>query len=292
MATCFTMLIVDTVIYTALMLYLDAVFPSEWGTRAHPLFCFIEPYQWYQRRNQPQRECDLDGRDPNGVFEDQQRDEQPSVRLMGLRKEFEVEGKPFVAVRDMAFDMYEGEVTVLLGHNGAGKTTCMNVMTGMLSADGGDCTIYGHSVTHDLDKVRREISLCPQHNILFQDMTCQEHLEFFAALKGQDAAQRKASAQEMLAAVDLADKADVFADNLSGGQKRKLSVAIAFVGGNRMVFLDEPTAGMDVAARRHTWDLIKKMSAKHTIVLTTHYMDEADLLGSQIAIMSAGISKS
>jgi ABC-type multidrug transport system ATPase subunit len=289
LAFCWMMLVIDTVLYTLLMLYLDAVFPSEWGTRAHPLFCFIEPVRWWQRRNAgASSESLADGRDANGVFEGTDRSDQPSIRLTGLRKEFEVEGKPFVAVKDMTFDMYEGEVTVLLGHNGAGKTTCMNVMTGMLAADGGDCTIYGHSVTHDLAAVRREISLCPQHNILFEDMTCSEHLEFFAALKGQNAAERRASALAMLEAVDLLDKADVFAENLSGGMKRKLSVAMAFVGGNKMVFLDEPTAGMDVAARRHTWDLIKKMSADHTILLTTHYMDEADLLGSSIAIMSAG----
>jgi ABC-type multidrug transport system ATPase subunit len=288
MLTCFVMLLLDTFLYTLLMLYLDAVLPSEWGTRAHPLFCIIEPYRMWKRRSSAKSEEEADGRDVNGVYETLDRSDMPAVRLMGLRKEFDVDGKTFVAVKDLTVDMYEGEVTVLLGHNGAGKTTAMNVMTGMLAADGGDCTIYGHSVTTDLAAVRREVSLCPQHNILFNDMTCAEHLEFYAALKGQNAEQRRASAMEMLTAVDLADKADVFADNLSGGMKRKLSVAIAFVGGNRMVFLDEPTAGMDVAARRHTWDLIKKMSSKHTILLTTHYMDEADLLGNSIAIMSGG----
>ncbi|CUM57953.1 ABC transporter, putative [Bodo saltans] len=184
--------------------------------------------------------------------------------------------------------MEEGQISVLLGHNGAGKSTIMNMLTGMLAADAGDCYIYGHSIRNELRAVRQEIGYCPQHNVLWPELTCEEHLNFFASIKGLDGEARDTAITTMLRAVDLEEKRHYRSSALSGGQKRKLCVAMAFVGGCRLVFLDEPTAGMDVGARRHTWELLQKMSSDHTILLTTHFMDEADLLGHKIAIMSNG----
>ncbi|RNF00259.1 ABC1 transporter, partial [Trypanosoma conorhini] len=129
---------------------------------------------------------------------------------------------------------------------------------------------------------------CPQHNILWPELTCREHLEFFAQIKGLKGAELEEAVQRMLNETDLQEKVDFPASRLSGGQKRKLSVAVAFVGRSRLVFLDEPTAGMDVGARRYTWELLKRMSSSHTVLLTTHYMDEADLLGHRIGILSNG----
>ncbi|KEG07341.1 putative ABC transporter [Trypanosoma grayi] len=172
--------------------------------------------------------------------------------------------------------------------NGAGKTTLMNMMTGMMKPKGGDCYIYGHSIRNSLGAARQEIGFCPQHNILWPDLTCHEHLTYFSSIKGLSGDAQKEAIEQMLEGVDLQDKRDYASSALSGGQKRKLSVAIAFVGGSRLIFLDEPTAGMDVGARRHTWDLLRRMSADRTILLSTHFMDEADLLGDRIAIMSKG----
>ncbi|KAG5487934.1 hypothetical protein LSCM1_08249 [Leishmania martiniquensis] len=230
-----------------------------------------------------------DARDPNGVHEAETfAPEQLSVRVVGLRKFFRRGGRRFAAVRNFCWQIPNAGISVLLGHNGAGKSTVMNMMTGMLYPDGGDCYIDGHSVRFDLARARQEIGYCPQHNILWPELSCREHLEFFARLKGMRGAALEDAVVHTLKEVDLLPKQNDPSRALSGGMKRKLSVAIAFVGGSSLVLLDEPTAGMDVAARRHTWGLLLRMSRSHSVLLTTHFMDEADLLGDRVAIMSRG----
>lgn len=211
------------------------------------------------------------------------------VRIDHLSKYFVRNGKRFAAVKDVSWSTYRGEIAVLLGPNGAGKSTTINMVTGMLASDGGDCFIEGHSVTDETAAARHEIGYCPQHNILWPDLTCREHLEFYGKIKGLRGADLEDAVVDILRAVDLEEKIDTIPTLMSGGQKRKLSVAIAFVGRNRVVLLDEPTAGMDPAARRHTWSLLRVMAEQRTIVLTTHYMDEADLLGGNVAIVSDGV---
>ncbi|CAG9567181.1 putative ATP-binding cassette subfamily A,member 1 [Leishmania major strain Friedlin] len=234
--------------------------------------------------------CDgEDARDPNGVYEAETfTPEQLSVRIIGLRKCFEHGGRRFVAVRNFCWQLPNAGISVLLGHNGAGKSTLINMMTGMLYPDGGDCYIGGHSIRSDLARARHQIGFCPQHNILWPELTCREHLEFFARLKGLRGAALEDAVMYTLKEVDLVARQSDTTRVLSGGMKRKLSVAIAFVGGSSLVFLDEPTAGMDVAARRHTWRLLLRMSRSRSVLLTTHFMDEADLLGDRVAIMSRG----
>nr|CAJ2466288.1 unnamed protein product [Leishmania braziliensis] len=230
-----------------------------------------------------------DGCDPDGVYEMEAfAPEQLSVRIVGLRKYFQRGGRRFVAVRNFCWQLPNVGVSVLLGHNGAGKSTVMNMMTGMLYPDGGDCYIGDHSVRFDLARARHEIGLCPQHNILWPELTCREHLEFFARLKGLRGAALEKAVVDTLTEVDLLTRQNDLSSALSGGMRRKLSVAIAFVGGSSLVFLDEPTAGMDVVARRHTWELLLRMSRSRSVLLITHFMDEADLLGDRVAIMSRG----
>ncbi|GET85463.1 abc transporter, putative [Leishmania tarentolae] len=230
-----------------------------------------------------------DGRDPNGVYEVENfTPEQLSVRVLGLRKVFNRGGHRFVAVRGFFWQLPTSGISVLLGHNGAGKSTVINMMTGMLYPDSGDCYIGDSSIRFDLARARHQIGFCPQHNILWPELTCREHLEFFARLKGLRGAVLEDAVMHTLKEVDLVKKQNDPAGFLSGGMKRKLSVAIAFVGGSSLVFLDEPTAGMDVAARRHTWRLLLRMSRNRSVLLTTHFMDEADLLGDRVAIMSRG----
>ncbi|CBZ24573.1 putative ATP-binding cassette protein subfamily A, member 2, partial [Leishmania mexicana MHOM/GT/2001/U1103] len=288
MLTVMIILFVDFLIYLALMLYLDAVMPKQWGTRKHPLF-FIEPVRWCCGSRARALDGGADGRAEDGVFEEiAEGGADYAVCINGLRKEYSRGGKTFVAVNNLYWGMHEGEISVLLGHNGAGKTTLLNMMTGMVEPDAGDCYVYGYSVRNELERVRQQIGYCPQHNILWPNMTCYEHLWYYAALKGLRGAAQEEAISRMLAGVGLQDKRDYCSKMLSGGQKRKLSVAVAFVGGSRLVFLDEPTAGMDVGARRHTWTLLRAMAKYHTILLTTHFMDEADLLGDSVAIMSQG----
>ncbi|GET86725.1 abc transporter, putative [Leishmania tarentolae] len=277
----------DFVLYYVLMLYLDAVLPKDWGTPKHPLFFIIDPVRWCTGSSTRVLEGGADGRAENGVFEDVANND-ATVQIVALRKQYSRGGKTFVAVNNLYWSMNGKEISVLLGHNGAGKTTTMNMITGMTMPDGGDCYINGYSIRNDLDRVRQQIGYCPQHNILWDELTCREHLEYYGKIKGLCGSLLEDVVRIILKEVDLLNKIDYPSSALSGGQKRKLSVAIAFVGRSPLVFLDEPTAGMDAAARRYTWELLRRMSEAHTIMLTTHFMDEADLLGHKIGIMSRG----
>lgn len=282
-------LAINFFLYLIIMVYLDRVLPKDWGTAEHPLFCILRPIRWCcGKKGKEDEDAVEDGRAADGVFEPVEDEASAAVRICGLRKKFKRGGKSFLAVNNLHWSLREGDISVLLGHNGAGKSTTMNLMTGMMEPDGGDCIIYGKSIRSDVRGARQEIGLCPQHNILWPNLTVREHLQYYGAIKGLVGDAGEAAVQRMMAAVDLRDKENCMSSALSGGQKRKLSVAVAFVGGSRLIFLDEPTAGMDVGARRHTWELLKEMAKHHTILLSTHFMDEADLLGNTVGIMSQG----
>eukprot|EP01137_Pigoraptor_chileana_P031716 Opistho-2@19977 len=168
-------------------------------------------------------------------------------------------------------------------------STTIALLTGLFTPTSGDAIVHGSRITQDMDAVRASLGLCPQTNVLFEALTVEEHLTFFCRLKGvthKDAVAAEVDA--MVADLNLAEKRRSRAHTLSGGMKRKLCVGIALIGGSKFVLLDEPTAGMDPQARRDTWDLIIKNRHGRTIVLTTHHMDEADVLGDRIAIMAGG----
>ena len=236
------------------------------------------------------------------------------MSIRGLSKTFggsPVDGSGgFVAVDELSFDMHEGQIFSLLGHNGAGKTTTINMLTGLFPPDSGSgggrgggsarvrnsagsnykTTIYGSDIVADMPGARRKLGVCPQHDVLFDRLTAREHVAFFALLKGgaPSWAAANAEADDLLAHFHLQERAQHCGSELSGGMKRKLSTAVALCGGSKFVVLDEPTAGMDPLARRELWDLLKAMRAGRTMLLTTHYMDEADVLGDRIGIMSRG----
>ncbi|CAD2222738.1 ABC-2 family transporter protein/ABC transporter, putative [Angomonas deanei] len=278
----------DFVVYYLLMLYFDAVLPKDWGTRKHPLFFIIEPFKKCQNGDKGYApNYGEDGRAEDGVFEEYD-EEGLAVNIVGLRKEYKRSGKKFCALNNFYWGLKPNEISILLGHNGAGKSTCLNLITGMTTPDEGDCFIFGYSIIEQMGDIRKRIGYCPQHNILWPELTCREHLEYFGRIKGLRGGELEDAVTIVMDEVDLIEKMDQQSKSLSGGQMRKLSVAIAFVGRSPLVFLDEPTAGMDVGARRHTWELLRRMSDNHTIMLTTHYMDEADLLGDQIGILSRG----
>ena len=209
------------------------------------------------------------------------------VSLRGLRKEFDTPDGIKVAVDSIDLDMMEGQIFVLLGHNGAGKTTTLSMLSGMTPATAGHATVFGRGL-ENLSAIRGDLGVCPQHDVLWPELTVNEHLYLFAALKGVPAANVAAEAARSLELVGLTEKALVRVAALSGGQKRKLSVCLAFLGGSKVVFLDEPTSGMDPYSRRSTWNILRNAREGRVIVLTTHFMDEADILGDRIAIMSEG----
>ncbi|ODN03994.1 ATP-binding cassette sub-family A member 3 [Orchesella cincta] len=204
--------------------------------------------------------------------------------LMNLTKQY---GKK-TAVNGVSLNMYHGQITALVGHNGAGKTTTLSILTGLFPPTSGSATVNGFDITDELDSVRENLGLCPQHNMLFDDLTVLEHLQFFGRLKGLTSFEAHYEAVSLIKKLQLKSKKHVAACNLSGGQKRKLSLGIALVGGSKVVILDEPTSGMDPEARRVIWDLLLAMRGERTLVLTTHFMEEADILGDRIAVMARG----
>lgn len=211
------------------------------------------------------------------------------LQIRGLRKVFKLEdGDENVAVEGLDLSMYCGQITALLGHNGAGKTTTISMLTGLITPTSGDATLYGRSIKHDFNELRRIIGICPQHDVLFNDLTVEEHLFLFGTMKNVHPKQLQDDVNKIIEDVGLTETRHEKSKNLSGGQKRKLSVAIAFIGDSKLVFLDEPTSGMDPYSRRFTWNLLQKSREDRVIVLTTHFMDEADILGDRIAIVADG----
>ena len=158
----------------------------------------------------------------------------------------------------------------------------------MLSASQGKASIYGYDILTEMGEIRKIMGICPQHNILFPKLTVKEHLHIFADFKGMSRKEINDEIEVLLKDLNLKNKENVMSMNLSGGYKRKLSLGIALVGGSKVVFLDEPSSGMDVTARREMWDMLKKYKNDRIIILTTHYMEEADNLGDRIGIMSHG----
>jgi ATP-binding cassette, subfamily A (ABC1), member 3 len=176
----------------------------------------------------------------------------------------------------------------LLGHNGAGKTTTMSMLTGMIPPSSGTALISGKDIRNDIDKVRGSLGLCPQHNILFDELTVREHIQFYSRLKGMKKHDTESEVQKYVTLLELENKIDMESKTLSGGMQRKLSVGVALCAGSKVVLCDEPTSGIDPAARRALWDLLLKEKKGRTILLSTHFMDEADILGDRIAIMAEG----
>lgn len=176
------------------------------------------------------------------------------------------------AVNGISMDIYSGEVFCLLGHNGAGKTTTISMLTGLLEITSGDAFILGNSVQGGMKTIRKSLGVCPQHDVLFKRLTVREHMELYCRLKGVPKRLIQEEVDRTMHSIGMMEKQHEFPPNLSGGQKRKVSLGIALIGGSKIVFLDEPTSGMDPQSRRVTWDLIAKEKRNRCIILTTHFM--------------------
>ena len=207
------------------------------------------------------------------------------LKIINLCKTYD---NGFKAVDNLNLTMYSGQIFALLGHNGAGKTTTISVLTGLFHATSGNAKAFGIDLLNDQDEARKIMGVCPQHNVLFENLTPAEHFDIFCDFKGVPNDKRNESIQKCLESVDLVEQQNLLAKNLSGGQKRKVNVGIAMLGDSKIVLLDEPTSGMDPTARRRLWDLLKDNKQDKIIILTTHYMEEADILGDRIAIMAHG----
>ena len=203
------------------------------------------------------------------------------IRVTNLRKTY---GETR-AVDGVSFEVASGTIFGLLGPNGAGKTTTVEVLEGLREPDGGDVQILGVDVVHQPDEVKARIGVSLQTAALYPKLTVTEVLDLFGSFyPGQGR-----SADELIALMDLGEKRSTRTQDLSGGQRQRLSVALALVNDPELVFLDEPTTGMDPAARRALWDVVLGLrSAGRTVLLTTHYLEEAEVLCDRVAIMDHG----
>ncbi|KAL4432497.1 hypothetical protein ABPG74_013351 [Tetrahymena malaccensis] len=284
---------ISFVVYFVLFLYLDQVISNEFGQRKHWLF-FIGCKLRNQNSKKQQTRVSADqGQEFNlnetvDISLQNQEGQKKTIKIENLSKEFKTEGVLKRAVDQINLQMYSGQVFSFLGHNGAGKSTTISMLTGMIPPTSGTAYIKGLDITKDMDKIRTILGVCPQHDILFDSLSVKEHLYLFAVLKGIPFREISVAVQKIIKDVDLEEKTNSLSSSLSGGQKRKLSVAIAFIGESQVVLLDEPTSGMDVQARRHIWEMVKNYKQQKIIILTTHFMDEADYLGDRIGIISDG----
>ncbi|KAK7870569.1 hypothetical protein R5R35_009078 [Gryllus longicercus] len=278
------MLLLDSLLYLVVTLYVEAVFPGSYGV-PKPWYFPLQKSYWCGTKPRPADYAVTPPKVDEANFEKEPAKAIAGVQIRNMRKVF---NKNKVAVDNLTLNMYEGQITVLLGHNGAGKTTTMSMLTGMYTPTSGSALVNGYDVVTDIDAARDSLGLCPQHNVLFDELTVREHLYFFGKLKGLTGKELEDEIQKYVRLLQLEPKEHAQSRTLSGGMKRKLAAGVALCGKSKVVMFDEPTSGMDPAARRALWDLLREEKAGRTLLLTTHFMDEADLLGDRIAIMAGG----
>uniref|UniRef100_A0A4W6EYE2 ATP binding cassette subfamily A member 12 n=1 Tax=Lates calcarifer TaxID=8187 RepID=A0A4W6EYE2_LATCA len=288
---CWLMLI-DSVLYFIIGVYIRMVFPGKYGIPAPWYFpfkasfwadlcCCIKPkskvgkglfFANVMQKNQPAGEdfSEL----PVGVA------------LHGLSKMY----GDRIAIENLNVSFYEGHVTSLLGHNGAGKTTTMSLLTGLFAPSSGAIEVYGRDMQTNIDDVRKELGVCMQYDVLFDHMTTKEHLLLYGQIKAPHWSRRELHEQvrKILEETGMYAHRHKRVGTLSGGMKRKLSISIAFIGGSRLVVLDEPTTGVDPCSRRSIWDIVIQHKKHRTIIMSTHHLDEAEVLSDRIAFLERG----
>ncbi|KAF6264708.1 hypothetical protein COO60DRAFT_1482014 [Scenedesmus sp. NREL 46B-D3] len=322
MTTAWLILGVEWVVFMAAAWYLEQVFASGTGNRRHPLF-FLEGLRGWLRGGkgrQPRAAsvvssssmlrvaatssaaggagCCRAAEEPEDVAAERLRVEgladyeaNPIV-VRHLNKTYPgLDGQPpKLAVRTLNLGIERGECFGLLGPNGAGKSTSINMMVGLLEPSAGTALIGGYDITKDMDAIYSLMGVCPQHDLLWETLTGREHLLFYGRLKGLTGGALESAVESSLRAVNLWNNkvGDKQARQYSGGMKRRLSVAISFTGNPLVVYLDEPSTGLDPASRRNLWDVVKSNKRDRAIVLTTHSMEEAEMLCDRLGIFVDG----
>ena len=207
-----------------------------------------------------------------------------AIEINDLRKEY----KDIVAVNNLNLEIEEGELFSLLGVNGAGKTTTIKMLATLLKPTSGKASIEGYDILKDADKVKEIVDISMQETAIARKLTVEENINFYGKLSGLSDEELKEGKEELYKDFGLDAVKKKRADKLSGGWQRKLSIALALISKPRILFLDEPTLGLDVIARRELWKTISALKKKMTIILTTHYMEEAEALSDRIGIMKDG----
>ncbi|EDW03205.1 ATP-binding cassette sub-family A member 2 isoform X2 [Drosophila grimshawi] len=265
----YSVLLGQTILYALLYNYLVCVFPGPGGLKRP--FLFILNPNTYKKRQRNEYTTSPRGTD--------------AIIISDLCKKFQTSKRETNIADHLSMKIKNKEITVLLGHNGAGKTTMMNMIMGTVPKDAGKIVVCSE---RDVASYRHLIGFCPQHSVFMSYMTCQEHLEFFAQLRGAKRSDARDWAVEKLRKLNLYDKADEYGCKLSGGMKRRLSLGIAIAGNTKIIILDEPSSGLDIESRRELWDILLLLRKEKAILVTTHYMEEAEVLGDTICILANG----
>jgi len=271
---CFGFLATLVAIYTVLAAYVAQVLPMRNGA-AIKMYSPLLPRYWKNESidiDTAQGEDEEEGR---GLIR---------VQAVDVEKSY----GQVKALKPFSFDLRVGEITALLGHNGAGKTTFANILSCEQNTTGGDILVFGHSIVDQPHRVRKMMGLCKQDDYLWPTLNVREHLEIFGSIRGIFSSEIPETVQKWLESLDLDLVSSVYSSTLSGGMKRRLSVGISTIGGASVVCLDEPTTGMDPISRRCVWKHIDEIKSDRVILLTTHAMEEADLLSDTVAIMCNG----
>ena len=207
-----------------------------------------------------------------------------AIKTVGLIKKY----KDVIAVNNLDLEVKQGELFSLLGVNGAGKTTTIKMLSCLVKPAKGDAYLNGNSIVSSVDDVKKIIGVSPQETAVAPNLSVKENLELMCGIHGFSKEKKVQKIEELTEQFDLGDISKKKAGKLSGGWQRRLSIAMALISEPEILFLDEPTLGLDVIARSELWDTIRLLKGKITIILTTHYMEEAEALSDRIGIMKGG----
>ncbi len=207
-----------------------------------------------------------------------------AAEIKNLRKEY----KKVTAVKDVSFNINDGEIISLLGMNGAGKTTVIKMLSCLTKPTSGEAFIYGKSILEDPTGVKQLIGISPQENSAATKLTVEENLRFMCGIYGIDKVKTDENVEKIIKQFSLEEYRDRLAGKLSGGWQKRLSIAMALITEPKILFLDEPTLGLDVMARRELWKIIENLKGRMTIIVTTHYLEESEHLADRIVIMKEG----
>ncbi|XP_059179609.1 phospholipid-transporting ATPase ABCA3-like [Physella acuta] len=276
------MLLLDASVYSLLAMYIEQVNPGELGIPKPYLF-FLQSSLWTKSESKTYGEANTPETDAK--FEAEPANLQMGIQVNNINKSY---GENKV-LANVSLNIYEDQITVILGHNGAGKTTLFNILTGVTRPCSGTAVLRGYDIGTKVYRVRKFLGVCLQHNVLFDNLTVWEHMYLYANLKGGDVVEQELN--ELMKKASLDDKSDKVVSTLASGHKRKLSIALALVGGSEVIVLDEPTTSIDPHSRRQIWDLLRAYKTGRTVLLSTQNMEEADAIGDRIAIMAKGSFK-
>ncbi|KFH67573.1 hypothetical protein MVEG_06305 [Podila verticillata NRRL 6337] len=268
--SCIMLLVGEGILFVILALYVDAVVPSEYGVQKPWHFPITTFFKKSKSVRDPESKLRASAHTTeNDLLEGADADVEP-------------------ALRGMSFGVETNTVLGLLGPNGAGKSTMIHLLTGLYKPTSGTAHVAGADIRTNMAMVHAKIGVCPQHDILWGDLTVADHLLFYSRLRGIPPSLEQQAVTFAIASVSLTKFRNRQIKGLSGGEKRRVSIAIALLGDNSVIFLDEPSTGLDPAVRRVIWDIINRVKVNRTVVLTTHSMEEADILSDKIAIMTLG----